>query len=104
MVKKTIACLIAALAVACASRTARVGTAASTEATAAGAGAARASRAVTYTQVQSILRNSCEHCHNEDKTKGGLLLDSYEALLAGGENGKVIVPGQSGSSRLVQPS
>lgn len=90
--RAAIACLVAGLAVACASRTVRTGS----------AGPAHASRAVTYTQVQSIFRNSCEHCHNQDKTKGGLLLDSYAALLAGGENGQVIVPGNSASSRLVQ--
>ena len=62
-------CLLAGLRrVACASRTAQH------------RAAAHASRAATYTQVQSILRNSCEHCHNEDKTKGGLLMDSYAAL------------------------
>ena len=87
-----IACVIAGFAVACASRTTRMGT----------GGPVHASRAATYTQVQSIFRDSCEHCHNEDKTKGGLLMGSYAALLAGGENGQVIVPGNSASSRLVQ--
>jgi hypothetical protein len=101
MVKKVIACLLAGLAVACASRTPRTG-AASAKATAAGASAAHGSRPATYAQVQSIFRNSCEHCHNEDKTKGGLLMESYASLLAGGENGQVIVPGNSASSRLVQ--
>ena len=57
---------------------------------------------VSYNQVHAIFRDSCEHCHNADKAKGGLLMDTYEALLAGGENGSPIVAGQSASSRLMQ--
>src|SRR5258708_5164870 len=88
----TIACLATAFAVACASRTARVGS----------AGTRSAHGAVTYTQVNAILRENCEHCHNEDKTKGGLLMGSYESLIAGGEHGSAVVPGESASSRLMQ--
>ena len=90
--KTAIACLAAGLAVACATRTARPPAAAP----------APAARAATYWQVHAILRDNCEHCHNEDKAKGGLLTSSYAALLAGGEHGETVVPGQSASSRLVQ--
>jgi WD40 repeat protein len=86
------ACLAAGLAVACASRTVRMPAAAP----------APAARAATYWQVHAILRDNCEHCHNEDKAKGGLLTGSYAALLTGGEHGETIVPGESASSRLVQ--
>lgn len=81
--------LAASFAVACAPRTARVD-------------AARAPHAADYTAVEAILRDNCEHCHNEDKTKGGLLMSSYEAILAGGEHGSAITPGESASSRLMQ--
>jgi hypothetical protein len=64
--------------------------------------AARVSPLVPYTEVHAILRDRCEHCHNEDKTKGGLLMTSYEAILAGGEHGSAIIPGESAASRLVQ--
>lgn len=64
--------------------------------------AARPSRLVAYADVHAILRDRCEHCHNEDKTKGGLLMTSYEAILAGGEHGSAIIPGESAASRLVQ--
>jgi WD40 repeat protein len=57
---------------------------------------------VSFTQVDEILRDSCEHCHNADKAKGGLLMDSYAALVAGGEHGSALVPGESASSRLMQ--
>ena len=90
--KTAIACLAAGLAVACATRTARPPAAAP----------APAARAATYWQVHAILRDNCEHCHNEDKAKGGLLTSTYAALLAGGEHGETVVPGQSASSRLVQ--
>ena len=64
--------------------------------------AARPSRLVAYSDVHAVLRDRCEHCHNEDKAKGGLLMTSYEAILAGGEHGSAIIPGESASSRLVQ--
>ena len=64
--------------------------------------ATRAANAVTYTDVHAIIRERCEHCHNEDKAKGGLLMTSYEAILRGGEHGSAIIPGESASSRLVQ--
>jgi WD40 repeat protein len=86
------ACLAAGLAVACASGTVRRPAAAP----------ASAARAATYWQVHAILRDNCEHCHNEDKAKGGLLTVSYAALLAGGEHGETVVPGESAASRLVQ--
>jgi WD40 repeat protein len=83
------AALVGVLAIGCASRTPRIA-------------ATRATRAASYTDVHAILREKCEHCHNEDKAKGGLLMTSYEALLAGGEHGSAIIPGESASSRLVQ--
>ena len=55
-----------------------------------------------YARVEAIFRESCEHCHNEDKAKGGLLMINYEALMAGGEHGPALVPGQSASSRMIQ--
>ena len=88
--KAAIACLAAGLAVACATRTART------------PAAPPAPGPATYWQVHAILRDNCEHCHNEDKAKGGLLTGSYAALLAGGEHGETVVPGQSAASRLVQ--
>jgi WD40 repeat protein len=80
----------AALCAACAARTSRA------------SAASQATGIVSYNQVHAIFRESCEHCHNADKAKGGLLMDSYEALLAGGEHGSPIVAGNSASSRLVQ--
>src|SRR5688500_14255947 len=83
------ACLAAVLAVACAARAPRV------EKGAAAAG-------VSFSQVDEILRESCEHCHNADEEEGGLLVDSYASLVAGGEHGSALVPGDSASSRMMQ--
>lgn len=83
------ACIAAAIAAACAARTAPPRTAAT-------------SGRVSYASVHEIFRESCEHCHNADKAKGGLLMDSYDALMKGGEHGVPVVAGQSGSSRLAQ--
>ena len=61
-----------------------------------------ASAGVSFSQVDEIFRESCEHCHNADDEKGGLLMDSYASLVAGGEHGNALVPGDSASSRLMQ--
>jgi YHS domain-containing protein len=52
------------------------------------------------TQIQPILKETCYDCHGVKKHKGDLRLDSPEAIMKGGENGKVIVPGKSGESKL----
>jgi hypothetical protein len=77
------------LAVACAARAPRVQN-------------GSASSGVSFSQVDEILQESCEHCHNADKEKGGLLMDSYASLVAGGEHGNALIPGDSASSRLMQ--
>lgn len=81
--------LAALLAVACAARAPRVQN-------------RSPSASVSFSQVGEILRESCEHCHNPDDEKGGLLMDSYASLVAGGEHGNALVPGDSASSRLMQ--
>ncbi|MSU21689.1 MAG: hypothetical protein EXS30_09875 [Pedosphaera sp.] len=49
-----------------------------------------------------ILRKNCLNCHNAEKKKGELILESREALLKGGENGPVVVPGKASESRMAQ--
>ncbi len=41
-------------------------------------------------------------CHTGDKKKGGFSMNDRAALLEGGENGKVVVPGQAGASKLLE--
>src|SRR5438034_9523083 len=59
-------------------------------------------KGVTYAKdIRPIFEASCFRCHGEDKQKGELRLDSLQAVLKGGEDGKVIVPGASKKSLLV---
>ncbi len=50
--------------------------------------------------IQPILDQKCVSCHNPSKAKGGLMLDTYEHLTKGGENGLEIVLGSADSSEL----
>jgi hypothetical protein len=53
-------------------------------------------------KVRPVLAGTCVKCHGEKKASGGLRLDSREALLAGGEDGPVIIPGDPQGSLLIQ--
>ncbi|HWA96546.1 MAG TPA: PSD1 and planctomycete cytochrome C domain-containing protein [Terracidiphilus sp.] len=52
-------------------------------------------------QVKPILQENCVRCHS-DPAKGGLKLDSYEAIFKGGEDGDVIIKGDVQNSMLIQ--
>jgi hypothetical protein len=57
---------------------------------------------VTYaTDIKPILEKSCTKCHDGEKPKARLRLDSLEGVLKGGEDGKVVKPGDSAGSMLV---
>jgi mono/diheme cytochrome c family protein len=57
---------------------------------------------VTYAaDIKPILEKSCIKCHGAERQKGKLRLDSLAAALKGGEDGKVIEPGNSAGSILV---
>src|SRR5260370_33911208 len=51
-------------------------------------------------QILPILRDKCLGCHNQDKKSGGLRLNTYSNLMAGGSSGEVINPGDPDNSRL----
>ena len=55
-------------------------------------------------KVRPVLEGHCYKCHSHEsgKSKGGLLLDSGAAILAGGDDGAVIVPGKPEESLLVK--
>ncbi|MFT6619230.1 MAG: cytochrome c553 [Limisphaerales bacterium] len=55
-------------------------------------------------RIRPILVSNCYKCHSQgaDRSKGGLLVDSGPALLAGGDSGPAIVPGNPGASRLIK--
>ena len=54
------------------------------------------------TQVRPILEARCVSCHSRGKSKGGLSLETREALLRGGEEGPAAVVGKGGESLLVK--
>jgi WD40 repeat protein len=51
--------------------------------------------------VVPILEANCVRCHSPAQQEGGLLLDTYEDLVKGGESGEAFAPGNAASSRLV---
>ncbi len=51
--------------------------------------------------IQPIIEQKCVSCHNPNKQKGGLLLNSEEMILKGGESGKVLHPGNVADSKLI---
>ncbi len=55
-------------------------------------------------KVRPVLANHCYKCHSTtaEKVKGGLRLDSREALLKGGNSGAVMVPGDPEKSLLIR--
>ena len=55
-------------------------------------------------KIQPILEDHCFKCHSHsaDKIKGGLVLDSREAALTGGDTGPAIVPGDAAKSLLIE--
>ncbi|MEI9897460.1 MAG: PSD1 and planctomycete cytochrome C domain-containing protein [Chthoniobacter sp.] len=54
-------------------------------------------------KIKPILTDKCYKCHSNDagKSKGGLLLDSREASLKGGDTGAAVVPGNVEKSLLI---
>ena len=59
-------------------------------------------KGVTYDKdIKAVFEKSCFKCHGAEKQKGKLRLDSLQAALKGGDDGKVIEPGNSAKSTLV---
>ena len=55
-------------------------------------------------KIRPVLESECYRCHSAtaEKVKGGLLLDSREGLLRGGDTGPAVVPGKGGEGLLLQ--
>ena len=52
--------------------------------------------------IHPILEGKCLSCHNEKKQKGGIILTDSMSIMAGGDHGPILVPGQAASSELVE--
>ena len=60
-------------------------------------------QALVYQQiVNPILQTRCIQCHNADKAKAGLRLDTPDRLKKGSEDGPVFIAGKSSRSELVK--
>jgi hypothetical protein len=55
-------------------------------------------------KIRPVLTDKCYSCHSvaEGKAKGGLVVDSKEALLKGGDTGPSIVPGDAEKSLFIK--
>lgn len=52
--------------------------------------------------VQPLLKARCYSCHGPNKQKGKLRLDAPEFIMQGGEDGKALVPGQTGEGEMMK--
>ncbi len=63
--------------------------------------AGKATKKITYDdQIVAIFREKCFACHGQDRKSGGLRLNNYTSLRAGGGSGEVIKPGDPDGSLL----
>lgn len=62
----------------------------------------RGPRTVYLAEIKPILDRSCVSCHGPNKVKGGLRLDTYAGLMAGGDSGDEIDPWLPGKSELMR--
>src|SRR5215470_2588377 len=53
-------------------------------------------------EIQQILRNNCQQCHNLTTRSSGLALTSRDAILTGGKRGPAINPSNPAESLLVR--
>jgi uncharacterized membrane protein len=65
------------------------------------AGGENDSATVYASLIAPLMESKCNSCHNEDKQKGELRLDTHENMLKGGENGDNLVPGDPGKSLMI---
>jgi len=70
-----------------------------------GTGEARATEDIAFfeSKVRPLLITHCYECHSADEeSKGGLVLDSREGWMVGGDSGPAIVPGDPAESLLIR--
>jgi mono/diheme cytochrome c family protein len=61
-----------------------------------------AARPIDFTRdIKPILTTSCIRCHARGKARGGLSIETRDALLKGGDSGPSVLSGQSAESYLI---
>ncbi len=68
----------------------------------AGAPSALADAKFFETEIRPLLAKHCFECHGDKKQKGGLRVDHIRHLIAGGETGPALVPGDPEKSPLIE--
>ncbi|HVW21541.1 MAG TPA: c-type cytochrome domain-containing protein [Opitutaceae bacterium] len=63
---------------------------------------ARGEATLYAAKIDPIFQRSCVSCHNPNKLKGGLRMDSYAELMKGGKGGEEIDPWHPETSELVR--
>jgi hypothetical protein len=63
-------------------------------------GQAKPARVTFDEHVLPILKDKCVGCHSVDKKRGGLVVNNYTALMAGGSSGAAVKPGDPDGSLL----
>ena len=53
-------------------------------------------------EIKPILESRCLNCHGGERIEGELVMFTYADLLAGGESGPVIIPGDADASYLAE--
>ena len=65
-------------------------------------GATSSDKLVFQHVLMPIFEAKCNPCHNEDKTKGGLRMDTYALLMQGGDSGESVIPGKPDESLAIE--
>lgn len=60
------------------------------------------STAIYLAAVQPLLQSKCYSCHNEKKSKGGLIMSDIQKMLAGGKSGAMWVAGDPDNSLIIE--
>jgi hypothetical protein len=53
-------------------------------------------------RIQPLLQQHCGSCHSASAASGGLIVGSFDQLMAGGKHGRAITPGNAAQSLIMQ--
>ena len=67
-----------------------------------GAPSAGSAEVPDFSAIFRLFDDRCIECHEKDDYEAGLILETYESLMKGGETGVAIVPGKSAESLLMK--
>ena len=74
-----------------------------TEAPAATEPAVAAGATVSFAnEILPIIQSRCINCHGGDKIEEGLSMNTHAEIMAGSENGAILVPGDAASSLIIE--